>query len=53
MSPFKNPLLLLREGSILHALPHGPFVLDGIHPDKRIVQITQPLLLPCAMTKEV
>lgn len=53
LGPFKNPLLLLREGSLLHALPHGPFVLDGIHPDARLVQVTQPLLLPCHMAKEV
>ena len=53
LGPFKNPLLLLREGSLLHALPCGPFVLDGIHPDARLVQVTQPLLLPCHMAKEV
>ena len=52
-SPFKNPLLLLSEGSLLHRLPEGPFVLQHIHPHARIVQITHPLTLPCRMTEEV
>lgn len=52
LSPFKNPLLLLREGSLLKRLPQGPGVLQ-IHPDTRIVQVTLPLLLPCALTEEV
>ena len=53
LSPFKNPLLLLREGSLLRRLPRGPFVLKGIHPQERIVQITYPLALPCRMAEEV
>lgn len=52
-SPFKNPLLLLSEGSLLHRLPEGPFVLQNIHPHARIVQITHPLSLPCRMAEEV
>lgn len=52
-SPFKNPLLLLSEGSLLHRLPDGPFVLQHIHPHARIVQITHPLTLPCRMAEEV
>lgn len=52
-SPFKNPLLLLREGSLLRALPQGPCLLDHIHGDADIVQVTQPLTLPCRMIGEV
>lgn len=53
ISPFKNPILLLREGSLLHRFPKGPFVLRGIHPQDRIVQITHPLALPCRLAEEV
>lgn len=52
-SPFKNPLLLVREGGLLRHLPEGPFVLRHIHPNAGIVQITQPLCLPCRLSEEV
>lgn len=52
-SPFKNPFLLLHEGSLLRALPQGPCLLEHIHGDADIVQVTQPLTLPCRMTGEV
>ncbi len=52
LSPFKNPLLLLREGGVLRTLPAGPYVLEHIHPDPNIVQVTHPLTLPCRMAEE-
>lgn len=51
-SPFKAPLLLVQEGSVLRRLPDGPYVLEGVHADKAIVQVTQPLTLPCRMVEE-
>lgn len=48
-NPFKNPLLLVQEGSLLSHLPSGPYVLENIHIDSRIVQITEPLTLPCSL----
>lgn len=51
VSPFKNPFLCLKEGSILRSLPQGPHLLH-IHQDPAIVQITQPLTLPCRLTEE-
>ncbi len=51
-SPFKNPFLLLREGGVLRRLPQGPYVLRHIHPHAGIVQIVQPLCLPCRLAKE-
>lgn len=52
-SPFKNPILLLREGSLLRALPHSPCLLEHVHRDAAIVQVTHPLTLPCRMAEEV
>ena len=46
-NPFKSPFLCIQEGATLTALPAGPFVLRGIHANPAIVQITQPLTLPC------
>ncbi len=51
-SPFKNPLLLIQEGSVLKNLPKTPYALSGIHPDSKIVQVTEPLLLPCSIDEE-
>lgn len=51
-SPHKAPMLLLQEGSVLRRLPAGPYLLEGIHADPAIVQITQPLTLPCRIVEE-
>lgn len=51
-NPFKSPFLCVQEGAVLTALPKGPFVLRGIHADPAIVQITQPLTLPCKLAEE-
>ena len=48
-NPFKKPFLLLQEGSVMRALPQGPYVLGGINADARIVQILEPLSLPCRL----
>lgn len=48
-NPFKNPFLLIREGSILTRLPSGPYVLEHINQDPSIVQIAQPLTLTCRL----
>ena len=50
-TPFKTPVILVREGSVLQSLPKGSYVLSGIHVDPRIVQITQPFTLPCHVEK--
>ncbi|RRD69419.1 MULTISPECIES: type III-A CRISPR-associated RAMP protein Csm4 [unclassified Desulfovibrio] len=51
-SPFKSPVLLLQEGSVLRTLPQGPYVLENIHSNPAIVQITHPLTLPCSIREE-
>ncbi len=51
-NPFKSPFLCVQEGAVLTALPQGPFVLRGIHANPAIVQITQPLTLPCRLAEE-
>lgn len=48
-NPFKSPFLCVQEGAVLTDLPKGPFILRGIHTDPAIVQITQPLTLPCRL----
>lgn len=51
-SPFKNPFLLIQEGSLLRSLPDAPWVLEHIHPDPDRVQVTYPLTLPCRMAAD-
>ena len=51
-SPHKAPMLLLQEGSVLRRLPAGPYLLEGIHADPAIVQVTPPLTLPCRIAEE-
>lgn len=51
-NPFKSPFLCVQEGAVLTALPEGPFVLRGIHADPAVMQITQPLTLPCRLAEE-
>lgn len=50
-NPFKSPFLCVQEGAVLTALPAGPYVLHGIHSNPAIVQITQPLTLPCKLAE--
>lgn len=50
-NPFKSPFLCVREGAVLTKLPKGPFILRGIHADPAIIQITQPLTLPCRLAE--
>ena len=53
VNPHKAPLLLLQEGSVLSKLPAQPYVLEKINSDSRIVQITEPLTMPCTLSLEV
>jgi|Deesub1362A_J573_1020465.scaffolds.fasta_scaffold04863_2 CRISPR-associated protein Csm4 len=46
ISPFKRPFLAFAEGSVFWELPRDGFVLEDIHPDPRVVQVTWPLCLP-------
>ncbi len=48
-NPFKKPFLMLQEGSLLQSRLEGPFVLANINSDSRVVQILQPLALPCRL----
>ena len=52
-NPYKSPFLCVQEGAVLKSLPKGPFVLRGLNANPDIVQITQPLCLPCRMDEEV
>lgn len=50
-NPFKSPFLCIQEGAVLTALPQSPGILHGIHADPAIIQITQPLSLPCRLAE--
>ena len=50
-NPFKSPFLCIKEGAVLISLPPGGFVLHNIHANPAIVQITQPLTLPCRLAE--
>jgi len=52
VSPHKAPMLLVQEGSVLRRLPAGPYVLEGVHADPAVVQVAQPLALPCRLAEE-
>ena len=52
INPHKAPMLLVQEGSVLRTLPTGPYVLEGINSDTSIIQVTQPLALPCRLVEE-
>ena len=52
-NPFKKPFLCVREGAVLSSLPKGPYVLDGVHDNPDIVQVVQPLSLPCELKEDV
>lgn len=51
-NPHKAPMLLLQEGSVLRTMPRGPYVLEGVNADPAVVQVTQPLTLPCRVAEE-
>lgn len=54
-SPYKATMILMQEGSILKSLPdipYVPYILEGIHADPKIVQITHPLVLSCRLNEE-
>lgn len=51
-NPYKSPFLCVQEGAVLTGLPKGPFVLKGLNANPDIVQITQPLTLPCRLAEE-
>ena len=50
-NPFKKPFLMLEEGSVLTRRLPGPFVLRDLNADRRVVQIMQPLTLPCRLAE--
>lgn len=51
-NPFKRPFLALQEGSILKTPPAPPYVLYKLNSNDKIVQILQPLLLPCRIESQ-
>ena len=51
-NPYKSPFLCIQEGAVLTGLPKGPFALKGLNANPDIVQITQPLTLPCRLAEE-
>lgn len=48
-NPFKKPFLAFAEGSVFQELPADGYILQGIHSDPKIVQITWPLTLPLTL----
>ena len=42
-NPFKKAFLAMEEGSVFKSLPARGYVLRGLHPDPKVVQITWPL----------
>ena len=51
-NPYKSPFLCVQEGAVLTGLPKAPFVLKGLNANPDIVQITQPLMLPCRLAED-
>ncbi len=51
-NPYKSPFLCVQEGAVITHLPKGPFVLQGLNANPDIVQITQPLTLPCRLAED-
>lgn len=52
-NPFKQAFLAMEEGSVFESLPTGGYLLQGLHPDPRIVQVAHPLCLAFTPAKEV
>ncbi len=50
--PHKAPMLMVQEGSVLRTLPAAPYLLEGVNADAAVVQVTQPLVLPCRAAEE-
>lgn len=53
VNPFKKPFLFLKEGSILNKKLPGPFVLKDLNLDPAVVQILEPLTLPCHLQESI
>lgn len=51
-NPFKNPYLMIQEGSVVKNIPKISYVLENIHVDNRLVQIAEPLTLACSLAVE-
>ncbi len=51
-NPFKKTFLAMEEGSVFRSLPAGGYVLRGLHPDPRIVQVTHPLCIAFSLAEE-
>ena len=48
-NPFKRPFLAVSEGALLREPPAPPYVLRDLNANKKIVQILEPMLLPCRL----
>ena len=51
-NPFKKTFLAMEEGSVFKSLPASGYVLRGLHPDSRVVQVTWPLTIAFTPAKE-
>lgn len=52
-NPFKKSFLAMEEGSVFQRLPARGYVLRGLHPDPRLVQVTWPLTIAFTLAQEV
>lgn len=48
-NPFKRPFLAFKEGSVFVSLPQEGYVLEDVHPDQEVVQVTWPLTLAMSL----
>ncbi len=48
-NPFKKPFLAFEEGSVFRRVPGPGHVLQNVHSDPKVVQVTWPLTVPFAM----
>lgn len=51
-NPFKKAFLAMEEGSVFTHLPTRGYVLRGLHPDSRVVQITWPLNIALTLANQ-
>lgn len=51
-NPFKKAFLAMDEGSVFESFPSGGYVLRGLHPDPRVVQVTWPLGIALTLAKQ-
>lgn len=51
-NPFKKSFLAMEEGSVFTRLPAGGYVIRGLHPDPKVVQVSWPLTIAFTLANQ-